>query len=89
MRSYERDADRVGRKPRKIPNEGKPEEKKLYVQLPIPSTRGKVGFLWPARPSFFSLAAAVLYAERTNLFPSAEKKSSSDATPCLAVRSVE
>lgn len=84
MRSYERDANRVGRKPRKIPNEGKPEEKKLYVQLPIPSTRGKVGFLWPARPSFFLLsAAAVLYVERTNLFPSAEKKNSPDAAPCL------
>lgn len=38
-----RDADRVGRKPRKIPKEGRPEEKKLYVQLPIPPTPRESG----------------------------------------------
>lgn len=89
MPSYERDADRVGRKPRKIPNEGKPEEKKLYVQLPIPSTRGKVGFLWPARPPFLLSAAAVLYAERTNLFPSPGEKKMLPLRALLGVRSVE
>lgn len=38
-----RDADRVERKPRKIPKEGRPEEKKLYVQLPIPPTPRESG----------------------------------------------
>lgn len=66
------------------------EEKKLYVQLPIPPTRGKVGFLWPARPPFSPLSGSrVLYVERTNLFPWAEKKLVRRYAPCLGVRSVE
>jgi len=52
-RRVTRDAERVGGKPRKIPKEGrKSGGKKLYVQLPILRTRGKVGFLWPAGSPF-------------------------------------
>lgn len=53
----ERCGDRVGRKPRKIPKEGRPEKKKLYVQLPIPPTPRESGIpLASQRLPFFPTA---------------------------------
>lgn len=66
MRSYERDAERVGRKPRKIPNEGKPGGKKIVRAITHPPDTWESGIPLASQISFLSLLAAAGSLRGTN-----------------------
>lgn len=64
--------------------------KKIVRAITHPLDTWESGIPLASQTSFLSLDGSGLYAERTNLFPSAgKKKTSPDAAPCLGIRSVE
>lgn len=89
MRSYEGCGDRVGRKPRKIPKEGEPEEKKNVRAITHPPDARKSGIpLASQTASFLSRGGSGFFMRNELISFLRLKKPRHDVAPRLGVRSV-